>query len=97
MDRATEPTADAGLAPDEVLEIVRSFDAPAALLFKLWSEPEHLVRWLPEGLISLECEVDFREGHHSDVGVGEIVVEGRRSCHGHRPEVGAFRCEGARV
>ena len=66
MDRATKPilTGDrsARWVPDEVLEIVRSFEAPAALLFKLWSEPEHLVRWLPEGLISLECEVDFREG-----------------------------------
>jgi uncharacterized protein YndB with AHSA1/START domain len=49
-------------AAEQVLEITRVFEAPAALLFKLWSEPEHLVRWLPEGLISLECEVDFRVG-----------------------------------
>ena len=49
-------------APDDVLEITRVFEAPATLLFKLWSEPEHLTRWLPEGSVSLDCQVDFREG-----------------------------------
>lgn len=50
-------------APGEVLEITRTFEAPRALLFKLWASPEHRVRWWgPEGHALSLCEVDFREG-----------------------------------
>lgn len=50
-------------APDEVLEIIRVFDAPRGLVFRLWSEPEHRVRWWgPEGHALSHCSVDFREG-----------------------------------
>jgi uncharacterized protein YndB with AHSA1/START domain len=52
----------ARLADDELL-LTRSFDAPASLLFRLWSEPEHLVRWMgPAGFTCPEVEVDFRVG-----------------------------------
>lgn len=52
----------ATLADDELL-IVRSFDAPAALLFRLWSEPEHFRRWMgPEGFDCPHAEIDFRVG-----------------------------------
>ncbi|MBK8083208.1 MAG: SRPBCC domain-containing protein [Devosia sp.] len=52
-------------APQEDLELVieRVFEAPPALVFKMWSDVEHLVRWHgPEGLALLHCEQDFREG-----------------------------------
>lgn len=58
------PSSDAGSpVPNEVLEITRSFDAPRALLFRLWADPAHRVRWWgPEGYALSHCEVDFREG-----------------------------------
>ena len=52
----------AHLADDELL-ITRTFDAPAALLFALWSEPEHFKRWMgPHGFDCPEAEIDFRVG-----------------------------------
>ena len=54
-------------APDDgkVLEIERVFDAPRALVFKLWSAPEHIARWWgPQGLYLSHCEMEFREGGH---------------------------------
>lgn len=60
MAQDNSAIADAG---DEVLEIVRLFDAPRDLVFKLWSAPEHIVRWWgPEGLYLSHCEMDFRVG-----------------------------------
>lgn len=46
-----------------VLEITRVFEAPRELLFKVWSRPEHIVRWWgPEGYHLSHCEMDFRVG-----------------------------------
>ena len=50
------------LANDELL-ITRTFAAPASLLFALWSEPEHLKRWMgPHDFDCPHAEVDFRVG-----------------------------------
>jgi uncharacterized protein YndB with AHSA1/START domain len=50
-------------ARDEVLEFEREFDAPAALVWKLWKDPEHMVRWHgPEGYWLTHCEIDIRVG-----------------------------------
>lgn len=50
------------LANDELL-ITRAFDAPASVLFALWSEPEHMKRWMgPENFSCPEAEIDFRVG-----------------------------------
>ena len=52
----------ARLADDE-LRITRSFDAPAALLFALWSKPAHMKRWMgPANFTCPEIEIDFRVG-----------------------------------
>jgi uncharacterized protein YndB with AHSA1/START domain len=52
----------ARLADDELL-ITRTFDAPAALLFALWSKPEHMKRWMgPADFSCPEAEIDFRVG-----------------------------------
>lgn len=32
-------------APETTLLLTRVFDAPRALVFRLWTEPEHVVRW----------------------------------------------------
>ena len=50
-------------APDEVLEFTRVFDAPPELVWRMWREPEHMVRWYgPEGLWLTHCDIDFRVG-----------------------------------
>lgn len=46
-----------------VLEIDRTFEAPRELVWRLWRDPEHMVRWHgPEGCALIECEGDFRVG-----------------------------------
>ena len=46
-----------------VLEIDRVFAAPRELVWRLWRDPEHMVRWHgPEGLWLTHCESDFRVG-----------------------------------
>ena len=52
-------------APDDEPVIVfrRAFRASAALLFRTWTEPEHLRHWWgPRGFELLACEVDLRVG-----------------------------------
>lgn len=45
------------------LVITRIFDAPRAIVFKAWSQPEHLMRWWgPHGFTCPVCEMDFRVG-----------------------------------
>ena len=54
---ATRPTAQ------HELVITRTFDAPRALVFKAWSTPEHMVRWLgPKNFTAPHCTMDFRVG-----------------------------------
>ena len=46
-----------------VLEFDRLFDAPRALVWLMFKEPEHMVRWHgPEGYALLSCDIDFRVG-----------------------------------
>jgi uncharacterized protein YndB with AHSA1/START domain len=52
----------ARLADDELL-ITRTLDAPPSVVFALWSDPEHMKRWM--GPASFTCpvaEIDFRVG-----------------------------------
>ena len=59
--------------PDDVLEITRTFDAPRALLFRLWADPAHRLRWWgPEGYGLAHCEVDFREGGAWSIGMQNV-------------------------
>jgi uncharacterized protein YndB with AHSA1/START domain len=51
----------ASARPD--MTIVRVFDAPRHLVWKAWTEREHLVRWWgPKGFTNPVCEVDVRPG-----------------------------------
>lgn len=48
---------------NDAVKIVRTFDAPRALVWRLWSEPEHRMRWWgPDGMALSALEMDFREG-----------------------------------
>ena len=50
-------------AEDRVLVMTRIFDAPRSLVFKVWTEPQHLVRWWgPRGYTTPVCEMDVRPG-----------------------------------
>jgi uncharacterized protein YndB with AHSA1/START domain len=78
----------------EALEIARTFEAPQALIFRLWADPAHRVRWWgPEGYGLSHCEVDFRVGgawsvamrrvdgyEHWVRGVFTEIIEPRRLC-----------------
>ena len=49
-------------ANDELL-ITRTFNAPASLLFTLWSKSEHMRRWMGPGNFTCpEVHIDFRVG-----------------------------------
>ena len=59
------PADDRGVEPIAKREVVitRVFDAPARVLFKAFSTPEHLKRWFgPKGWPLTLCEMDFRAG-----------------------------------
>lgn len=50
-------------AEGNVLTLERVFDAPRELVFKVFSEAEHLKHWWgPRGWILTVCNVDFRPG-----------------------------------
>ena len=50
------------VADDELL-IVRTFDAPVELVFRIWAEREHMIRWLgPKDFTCTSLEMDFRPG-----------------------------------
>ena len=45
------------------LVVTRVFNAPVALVWKAWSDPEYVMKWWgPTGFTSPTCKMDFREG-----------------------------------
>jgi uncharacterized protein YndB with AHSA1/START domain len=59
MAKATEKAVQDGFD----LAITRIFDAPRSLVFKVWSTPEHLMRWWgPKDFACTLAKTDFREG-----------------------------------
>ncbi|HTV37985.1 MAG TPA: SRPBCC domain-containing protein [Xanthobacteraceae bacterium] len=45
------------------LTITRTFDAPRALVFRAWTDAEHLAQWWgPKGFTNPVCEIDARVG-----------------------------------
>jgi uncharacterized protein YndB with AHSA1/START domain len=58
--RSNALTADSA---ERVLIIERIFDAPRELVFKCWTEPEHLARWIgPRGFSSTILACELRQG-----------------------------------
>lgn len=50
-------------APAQELDLVRTFDAPRELVWKAWTDPQHLAMWWgPHGFSNPVCEVDVRVG-----------------------------------
>ena len=53
----------AALSAERELVIARIFDAPCRLVFKMWTEPEHLVRWWgPRGFATISGRMEVRPG-----------------------------------
>ncbi len=45
------------------LKLTRVFDAPRALVFKMWIDPRHMAQWWgPQGFTNPVCELDARPG-----------------------------------
>ncbi len=43
--------------------LTRVIDAPRAVVFEVWTTPEHLAEWWgPTGFTLPDCQLDFREG-----------------------------------
>jgi uncharacterized protein YndB with AHSA1/START domain len=57
---------------DRELRAVRVFDAPRDLVFKMWTDPEHIVKWWgPNGFTTTIHKMDVRPG-----GDWELVMHG---------------------
>ncbi len=57
------PQALAKEAPQATVTLKRTFAVPRERVFKVWTEPEHLVNWWgPPGTVTPEAKVDLRPG-----------------------------------
>jgi uncharacterized protein YndB with AHSA1/START domain len=60
MASTTAPPSDTA---ERELVITRLLDAPPALVFRMWTDPAHLVRWLgPRGFHGHSAQLDLRPG-----------------------------------
>lgn len=54
---------DIAVVQDDELLIERIFDAPAELVYRVWTKPEHLMKWWgPKDYTPIGIEQDFRVG-----------------------------------
>ena len=58
------PTIDVSTPSDREVRVVRAFNAPRALVFRAWTEPDLVKRWMagPEGWSVTKSEGDPRPG-----------------------------------
>jgi len=67
------------------LVITRTFDAPREIVFKMWTDPNHMAQWWgPNGFTNPVCELDVRPG-------GAIRIDMRDSDGTVYPMTGTFR------
>jgi uncharacterized protein YndB with AHSA1/START domain len=78
-NKSAEPLADRELA------ITRTFDAPREILFKMWTDPNHMAQWWgPHGFTNPVCNLDVRAG-------GAIRIDMRGPEGTVYPMTGTFR------
>lgn len=59
MSAVAQPKPNA----ERELTLTRVFDAPRELVWRLWTEPEHMARWWgPKGFTNPICDMDVRVG-----------------------------------
>jgi uncharacterized protein YndB with AHSA1/START domain len=69
---SAKSSAAAGVFGEREVIITRIFDAPRELVFKAWTDPEHMIRWWgPHRFTNPVCEMDVRLG-----GAWHIVMRG---------------------
>lgn len=57
------PTMTLTLPSDLEIRLERVFDAPRALVFEAWTQPEHVTQWWGQkGSTLTVCEIDLRPG-----------------------------------
>jgi uncharacterized protein YndB with AHSA1/START domain len=60
MSEKNNPVATSA---DHILVIKRVFDAPRSLVFKMWTERDHVVQWMgPRGFVVTHADADLRPG-----------------------------------
>jgi uncharacterized protein YndB with AHSA1/START domain len=70
---------------DRELVITRTFDAPREILFKMWTDPNHMAQWWgPHGFTNPVCNLDVRAG-------GAIRIDMRGPEGTVYPMTGTFR------
>jgi uncharacterized protein YndB with AHSA1/START domain len=48
---------------DRELVLIRTFDAPRKLVYKVWTDPKHIVNWWGPAVFTIPvCEIDLRPG-----------------------------------
>ncbi|HMN98676.1 MAG TPA: SRPBCC family protein [Miltoncostaeaceae bacterium] len=63
MAMTESPRATVTLQGDREILITREFDAPAALVFRAWTDPELVPRWWTARRGTMDvCEIDLRVG-----------------------------------
>jgi uncharacterized protein YndB with AHSA1/START domain len=69
------------MTESSTLIITRTFDAPRALVWQAWTDPEHLMQWWgPKGSEMLSAKVDLRPGGMYRYGMrlgGDMEIWGR--------------------
>ena len=55
---------------ERTLVITRTFDAPRELVFRMWSDPKHLIHWMgPVDYPAMKVDNDFRVGGKWRIGL----------------------------
>ena len=63
MLNMSENTTQSGYKEKEDLVVTRIIDAPIELVWKSWTDPEHVMKWWgPKYYTSPSCKIDLREG-----------------------------------
>jgi uncharacterized protein YndB with AHSA1/START domain len=63
MPDAKSPDANSPAAAGSEFVLKRVLAAPRALVWKVWTEPEHLLQWFsPAGMTMANCTMDLRPG-----------------------------------
>jgi uncharacterized protein YndB with AHSA1/START domain len=63
MTTTSKPRATVTVLSDTEIEIERTFDAPAQLVWDVWNDPKYMARWYgPRSMTMVACEIDLREG-----------------------------------
>ena len=98
------PATDTAVLQDDELLIERIFDAPPDLVFRVWTSPEHLMRWWgPKDFVTVVFDQDFRVGgayracirdasggDHWMAGTYREIVDGQKIVMSFRWEDGAW-------